>query len=109
MIFLLPLVFAGLLAAEGAALNLTPIPHQKQMEGIPMDDVAFRYGADIVTYSPPSGWQASGDERRAVFRPTKAEAEATIEVKSKPEDTSFSPDVVKSLKEALDSTLPRQA
>src|SRR5581483_4020381 len=65
------LVFGGLLlAAEGGgALNLTPTPHMRAIEGGQVPDVAFKYGNDVVTFEPPGGWQIAGDPKRAVFHP----------------------------------------
>lgn len=100
---------AGLLAAETAALNLTPIPHKKQVEGGVSDEIAFRNGESLVTYSPPGQWAASGGGSRVVFRPGPAEAEAVFESRRKPDVTAFDPDVAKALKAGLQASLPKES
>jgi ABC-type amino acid transport substrate-binding protein len=104
---IVPLVLAGLLAVE-AAVDFTPLPHKKPVEGGSVDEIAFQYGSKVVTYSPPFQWQTSGDAGRAVFRPVESQAEAVIEARKKPEITAFDPDVVKALKSEIQSTLPRE-
>jgi len=108
MIYFTSLVAAGLLAADMAAvLDLTPHPNKKQLEGVQLDNVAFHYGPNQVTYMPPFGWQASGGQKKVTFRPDKAQAEASIEVFRKPEVTTFDPETVKALKESIEKSLPR--
>ncbi len=96
------------MAANAAFLDLTPLPHKRQLEGGSEDDIAFHYGTSLVTYSPPFGWAATGDERHAVFRPDANQAEAQIEVRRLPDTTAFDPVSVKALKTELEQSLPRE-
>lgn len=109
MIFFTSLMFAGLLAADAATIDLTPHPDKKELEGIQLDAVSFRCGDKIAMYQPPDGWRAAGSERRVTFKPEMAQAEASIEAFKKPEVATFDPETVKALKIGIEKSLPRGA
>lgn len=46
--------------SSAAALDLTPIPGVREMEGVKIPIVLFEDGARKISYQPPRGWNASG-------------------------------------------------
>jgi hypothetical protein len=69
-----------LVAAARADLQLTPRTSQYEGDGVKFTQLAFSDGgAKEITYSPPRGWNYSGDANQlTLYPPNKSQAEATI-------------------------------
>ncbi|MDQ3565799.1 MAG: hypothetical protein M3436_17405 [Pseudomonadota bacterium] len=84
---LLWLLLASRLAgATARALDMTPIPSFKELEGFKVPIVTFKDGDRKISYQPPSGWQLSGGGAQLRLFPSRiAECNARFEVfKRKP-------------------------
>ncbi|MGV3532740.1 MAG: hypothetical protein ACO1QR_10255 [Chthoniobacteraceae bacterium] len=91
-----------------AALDLNPRPHTFEIEGHKIEDVAFKYGSQLVTYSPPAGWRMSGSETQLQLIPPIAQAEAMIDCEAK-SDEAFTPEVIEAFKKEILAKLPKGA
>lgn len=93
------------LATSHAALDLNPRPHTFEVEGNKIEDVAFKYGSGLVTYSPPVSWRTIGSETQLQLIPPVAQAEATISTEAKAA-APFTAAAVAMLKKELLAKLP---
>ena len=79
-----PLVAIFLAADAGFALDLTPIPAFRELEGVKIPVTTFKDGSRIVTWQQP--WPISGGGARvSLFPPDPPQAVMTLEIRPRKE------------------------
>ncbi len=78
----LPLQLLAFLAGTipGHALDLTPNPSFRELEGIKIPTVNFADGASKVTWQPPTDWRLSGGGNHLTLYPTQ-QIQAAVDLK----------------------------
>jgi hypothetical protein len=90
-----------------AALELTPTIDEFTLDGVTIQQLAFRDGEKKVTYQPPRQWDYRGSPDRLVLHPPgKTQAEAVIMRLTIPQPTGFAPDGAKKLVDEMTAALP---
>jgi hypothetical protein len=69
----------GVTLSARADINLTPIPYEREVDGIKIPEVRFRDGKTQVSFRPPAGWTCNGTSNKATLRPANSDVEAKIE------------------------------
>src|SRR5687768_7607704 len=88
-----------LLAGPLLALDLTPLPGVKVLEGARIPAVSFQDGERTVQFQPPLNWPYSGEPQRArFFVPDAAQASVELQVAALSPEPIFSPSNVETMK-----------
>ena len=81
-----------------AQLDLTPKPSQYELDGVTFKQLAFSDGSKTVTYTPPRGWDYSGNAAQLTLQPGgKDQAEAKISKVTLSQPASLDEETVKKL------------
>ena len=90
-----------------AQLDLTPKPSQYELDGVTFKQLAFSDGTRTVTYTPPRGWEYSGNAAQLTLQPTgKDQAEAKISKVTLSQPASFDEGTVKKLVQEVMGSIP---
>jgi hypothetical protein len=74
------LLFALAFSTAGAAIDFTPIPGERNQEGIVFKQLIFRENDRKITYEQPGGWNFTGDSKALRLTPANvAQSQADIE------------------------------
>jgi hypothetical protein len=101
------LVGCLLINSAHAELDLTPKPSQYELDGVTFKQLAFSDGSKIVTYTPPRGWDYSGNASQLTLQPSgKNQAEAKISKVTLSQPASFDEQTVKKLVQEVTAAVP---
>lgn len=101
------LVGCFLINSAHAELDLTPKPSQYELDGVTFKQLAFSDGNKTVTYTPPRGWEYSGNAAQLTLQPTgKDQAEAKISKVTLSQPASFDEGTVKKLVQEVMGSIP---
>lgn len=90
-----------------ATLELTPAIDEFTLDGVKMQQLAFRDGQKKITYQPPRQWDYRGSADRLVLHPPgKTQAEAVIIRLTIPQPTGFDAEGVTKLVAEAVTALP---
>ena len=111
MVHSLALIVSSLLLVgiARADLQFTPKIVEYELDGVKFKHLAFSDGgAKGITYSPPRGWDYSGNANQLTLHPpNKSQAEATISQVSLPKPASFEDETVRKLVDEALASVPR--
>jgi hypothetical protein len=99
-----------LLPGTALALDLTPNPGFKELEGVRIPQIQFAHGEQSVTWRPPADWRMTYEDGRLLFLPkdrTHASFELCV-VRRAPRDTEVLTDA-KKLQAYAAAFLPKSA
>ena len=101
------LVSCLLVTSACAGLDLTPQPSEYELDGVKFKQLAFADGSKMATYSPPRGWDYSGNAAQLVLRPpNKEKAEAKITETTLSQPGSFNEETIKKLVQEAMASVP---
>ena len=90
-----------------AQLDLTPKPSQYELDGVTFKQLAFSDGSKTVTYTPPRGWDYSGNAAQLTLQPPgKEQAEAKISKVTLSQPASLDEETVKKLVQEVMGSVP---
>ena len=96
-----------LINSAHAQLDLTPKPSQYELDGVTFKQLAFSDGSKTVTYTPPRGWDYSGNAAQLTLQPAgKDQAEARISKVTLSQSGSFDDEMVKKLVQEVMGSVP---
>lgn len=99
------LLATGCVALNARALDLTPVPSFKELEGFKIPVTTFLDGNRKVVYEPPREWELSGGGAQLRLFPSKiAESEARFQLYKR--DSPASQKVPEDLKKSATTLLP---
>ena len=105
LLTLLVAASAGL-GARGA-IDFTPIPKERVLEGIKFAGLQFHQNGRLVTYEQPRGWNYSGGGASIKFTPpSMSQAQAEIDQTALAEPQIYDEPTIKSLKEKALTSIP---
>jgi hypothetical protein len=101
------LVGCLLITSAHAELDLTPKPSHYELDGVTFKQLAFSDGSKTVTYTPPRGWDYSGNASQLTLQPPgKDQAEAKITKVTLSQPASFDEEMVKKLVQEVMGSVP---
>jgi len=96
-----------LITAARAELDLTPKPSQYELDGVTFKQLAFSDGSKTVTYTPPRGWDYSGNAAQLTLQPPgRDQAKARISKVTLSQPASFDEGTVKKLVQDVMASVP---
>src|SRR2546423_10122201 len=96
-----------LITSAHAELDLTPKPSQYELDGVTFKQLAFSDGSKTVTYTPPRGWDYSGNAAQLTLEPPgKDQAEARISKVPLSQPGNFDEEMVKKLVQEVMGSIP---
>jgi hypothetical protein len=101
------LVGCLLITSAQAELDLTPKPSRYELDGVTFKQLAFSDGSKTVTYTPPRGWDYSGNTALLTLQPPgNGQAEARISKVTLSQPSSFEEETVKTLVKEMMASAP---
>ena len=96
-----------LINSAHAELDLTPKPSQYELDGVTFKQLAFSDGSKTVTYTPPRGWDYSGNAAQLTLQPPgKDQAEAKISKVTLSQPGNLDEEMVKKFVQEVMGSIP---
>jgi hypothetical protein len=94
-----------------AAIDLTPVPSERTLEGIRLPEIHFSDGARQIAYEVPKTWRCSPDGRDRVrfCPPNLPQADAEIQAVTLKRPIAFDEEGLKALREQARGSIPRDS
>lgn len=101
------MLFTVCVTSAGAAIDLTPVPAERVLDGIKFQQLIFQDNGRKIAYEQPRGWKFTASKGSIAFTPpdvTQAEAAIEQSVLEKPQN--FDEPTMKLLQEQVLASLP---
>ena len=96
-----------LINSAHAELDLTPKLSQYELDGVTFKQLAFSDGSKTVTYTPPRGWDYSGNAAQLTLQPPgKDQAEAKISKVTLSQPGNLDEEMVKKFVQEVMGSIP---
>ena len=100
--------FVALGSSATGAIDFTPTPSERVLEGIKFPQLIFREEGREIVYGYPRGWTYSGSSSRIKFTPPGlTQAQAEIEQSPLPEPQTFDEPTTKALQQRVLASVPK--
>src|SRR5437763_15746861 len=95
------------LAIASGAIDFTPVPGVRVLDGIKFKQLTFNENGHQITYEQPAGWTYHAEPARIVFAPADVtQAEAVIEQSRLEVPLGFDEAAVKGMQEQVLRSVP---